>query len=355
MLQLRQYFICPISHMIFAEPVLADDGHFYEKKEIKKWMHTKNSSPLTNNPMSHRLTRSYEFEALLNIFLEHNPFEKENQYCTLKSHLDHVNQVELFVKNKKYDKLYKYHQFDLDILSRSGKIHTKNFNNDDLSKATLCFTIFLQEADTSIIKYVMDNAIDLESQIAGGKLIHLVCKNCSFDVVKYLVEKGVDIECETPKRKWRPIHFAIKSSHEGIVKYLVEKGVNIESETSNGWKPIHLICQHDYINNIKYFLSLNPNINAKIKSYGDIDDADYGIKELIILNELLDPKEKLELIEFVINLETQQKNYNKLVPSTEAEQISTNEVTLEDTDLKFMDVCASKKNLNEISNIMMNE
>ncbi|XWV24980.1 hypothetical protein QJ856_gp0799 [Tupanvirus deep ocean] len=316
MSQIRQYFTCPISHMIFAKPVLADDGHFYEKKEIKKWMNTKNSSPLTNVVISHRLTRSYEFEALLNIFLENNPSEKTNQYCTLKSHLDYVDEVKLIIKNKNYNKIYKYHQFDLDTLSRLGNLTA---NNDDCSKTNQYFTTFLQKADTTILKHLIDNAIDLECQIQGGKLIHLVAKNCCLDVVKYLVEKGIDIECETPKRKWRPIHFAIKSSQEGIVQYFVEKGVNIESMTSNGWMPIHLACQYDYFHNIKYFLSLKPNINVRIKSYGDNgddnDNTDYGIKELIILNELLDAKEKLELIEHVMNLESRQKNDNKVSDS----------------------------------------
>jgi len=44
-------FVCPLSLSIMKEPVMASDGHTYEKKEIQKWMLQKNISPLTRAKM----------------------------------------------------------------------------------------------------------------------------------------------------------------------------------------------------------------------------------------------------------------------------------------------------------------
>jgi hypothetical protein len=41
--------ICPITHSVFVDPVVAPDGHTYERSAIKKWFATgKNTSPVTN-------------------------------------------------------------------------------------------------------------------------------------------------------------------------------------------------------------------------------------------------------------------------------------------------------------------
>lgn len=41
-------FICPITQEIIREPVVVDDGHYYEENAICMWVEKKQSSPLTN-------------------------------------------------------------------------------------------------------------------------------------------------------------------------------------------------------------------------------------------------------------------------------------------------------------------
>lgn len=45
--------ICPISRDLFKDPVLAADGHSYERKDIKKWLEQNNRSPMTNDELAH--------------------------------------------------------------------------------------------------------------------------------------------------------------------------------------------------------------------------------------------------------------------------------------------------------------
>ena len=46
-------FLCPITQELMADPVIAADGHSYERAEIEKWFATgKQTSPMTNSAMA---------------------------------------------------------------------------------------------------------------------------------------------------------------------------------------------------------------------------------------------------------------------------------------------------------------
>ncbi|EQC39464.1 hypothetical protein SDRG_02908 [Saprolegnia diclina VS20] len=41
-------FRCPIGHEMMVDPVVASDGHTYERAQIAKWLQTHETSPITN-------------------------------------------------------------------------------------------------------------------------------------------------------------------------------------------------------------------------------------------------------------------------------------------------------------------
>ena len=57
---------CPISQMPMVEPVVATDGHTYEKRQLQRWLATKCTSPMTNEPMVPWMTRNFALETLVN-------------------------------------------------------------------------------------------------------------------------------------------------------------------------------------------------------------------------------------------------------------------------------------------------
>jgi len=42
---------CPITHQLLVDPVVAEDGHVYERRALETWLVTKRTSPTTNRPM----------------------------------------------------------------------------------------------------------------------------------------------------------------------------------------------------------------------------------------------------------------------------------------------------------------
>jgi len=58
--------MCPIMHERMQEPVLAADGHTYERGAIEKWMAAHNTSPMTGAPLMHRfLTQNFALKRII--------------------------------------------------------------------------------------------------------------------------------------------------------------------------------------------------------------------------------------------------------------------------------------------------
>ena len=51
---LSEQLKCPISRELMVDPVIAADGNTYERKEIERWLETRDTSPLTNQRLEHR-------------------------------------------------------------------------------------------------------------------------------------------------------------------------------------------------------------------------------------------------------------------------------------------------------------
>lgn len=44
-------FVCPITMELMTDPVIAMDGHSYERAAIVQWLQTNKRSPMTNEPL----------------------------------------------------------------------------------------------------------------------------------------------------------------------------------------------------------------------------------------------------------------------------------------------------------------
>ena len=52
MSQVPDEFMCPITTSIMLDPVLASDGHTYERSAITEWLRVHATSPMTREPMN---------------------------------------------------------------------------------------------------------------------------------------------------------------------------------------------------------------------------------------------------------------------------------------------------------------
>ena len=61
---------CPITHRLPVRPVVAEDGHMYERSAIEKWLRTKSTSPLTGAEIGKTLMDSTSTRTLIQSAIE---------------------------------------------------------------------------------------------------------------------------------------------------------------------------------------------------------------------------------------------------------------------------------------------
>jgi ankyrin repeat protein len=59
----------------------------------------------------------------------------------------------------------------------------------------------------------------------GSSPLHFACLSNSFQIVKYLVSNGADVNARNENGE-TPLHFAAKQSSKEIVQYLVDHGAD---------------------------------------------------------------------------------------------------------------------------------
>lgn len=65
------YALCPITQDLMRDPVVAEDGHSYEREAIKRWFLSHNTSPLTNKALySKRVVANHNLRAHVIHFCE---------------------------------------------------------------------------------------------------------------------------------------------------------------------------------------------------------------------------------------------------------------------------------------------
>jgi len=274
-------FVCPLSHEIFNDPVVAEDGHLYERSAIDEWLTGNESSPITREPIGNKLVESYTIKNIIEAMLIQNPKMKEQQFKVDNTYNKNLSKIHSFITNEQFDKLLNYTKYNLETLIKNS-----------------LFTILLNGASSKVIKYVIDNSLDLDCDtLMGKKPVHYVCISGKTDIIKHMFDKGVNLEAKD-ETDWRPIHHVCYNSNQEMVRYLLEKKVSLDCKTKYGWLPIHAICNYSSAEMIKAFIKTGIGLNAKISMYNG-SNANYGCADLIRLNSKLKDSEKVELLKLL--------------------------------------------------------
>lgn len=64
-MKIRDEFLCPITYELMREPVVAMDGHTYEKSAIEKWLKSNHTSPRSGEPMEPTIIPNMNLKKLI--------------------------------------------------------------------------------------------------------------------------------------------------------------------------------------------------------------------------------------------------------------------------------------------------
>ena len=176
--KIYEHLRCPLTLQIFFEPVMATDSIVYEKEFIQEWYKNNNTSPLTNKIISDKsLYKSYIIQNIVNELIKLNPSIKYEQYCPINVEYckilygKNINKIKI---NKQIQS--KYVVFNIALI--------RNLRNDNFTK------------------YLIDNIDDIEYvyyKYNNYKLIHIIFKYSSPEMIKYIIDKGAIIDYNSKK------------------------------------------------------------------------------------------------------------------------------------------------------------
>jgi ankyrin repeat protein len=329
--------VCPITQQIFKDPVFADDGHVYEEQAILEWLQKNNESPMTRKKITNNVRPAHFMRGLVDKFLEENPDHKKYQFREFEPHGKNKNQVfDLLISNN-FTELLHYTDFILND-QRDSEVFMKHlFENCvdenviehvlNKSKDVNCtdvnkwrpFHYIFKHCPYDLIKkltnkyknkwslYDSEYSNLIKANYSDPNLYEIVIesdrdKNMIYDIVKYLIVLGVDINTyDSSYGGYVPIHFAIKKKYAKIVELLVKSHANLELTTSYGYSttiiyacrygnleiikylfdagcsltdedlkhytPLLSICRYQPLDTIKFFINYYKSRQVNIKSY----------------------------------------------------------------------------------------
>ena len=88
-----------------------------------------------------------------------------------------------------------------------------------------------------------------------------VCQNGHLEVLKYLVERGADVNTASIKGSTPLVH-ASQNGHLEVVEYLVEQGANVNTRDIDGSTPLMYVCQNGHLEVVKYLVERGADVNA---------------------------------------------------------------------------------------------
>lgn len=244
-----EHLLCPITRQIYKEPVVAKDGYVYEKDVIEEWFKNHKKSPLSNIPIKSTLIKCYTMKNIIEKYLEDHPEHKKEQYgAQEEGKFDEKNFYKYFNENK-IDELINY---------------ISKFNTFSLEESKLKFAVFKNDI---LVKYFIDHNIQITNTASTtsttNKLLHFVCGNSAPEIIKYMIDKSVDLEIIS-EGGWRPIHIVCRYSTPEVVISMINKGVNLNTCTPFGVYPIHIACRFLSYKVIKHMIERGSSLTMNI-------------------------------------------------------------------------------------------
>lgn len=286
-------FVCPLSNEIFLDPVMADDGHLYERQMISTWLSNNNISPITRNEMSDELKDCYVVKNILNTILAKNPTLKESQYRLDNTFSSNIPIIQNYIDNNRFDKLVDYIEYDMQYLIENNILLT-----------------ILRNGTDKVTKHIIDNCINFSFVDARGfSTVRWIVESGSDEAIKHIIDKGLNLDF-VDKSGWSILHYLCLRGKMKSVKHAINKGVPLETENNIGWRPIHAACHYCDEDTIRLLISKGANLKTKVREYNGLSKS-MSCVDLIKSNSTLNKRSKDDLIKLIYQSTKNRTNYKQ--------------------------------------------
>ena len=139
------------------------------------------------------------------------------------------------------------------------------------------------QGDVEIAKLLLNMGADISKPLPNGNLPIIQPVSLGHkDMVEFLVDQGVNIECFSIDKGYGLLHICVQENQIEILKYLISKNANVNKQTFKGKTPCYLAARYDRREILKILLEngCDPNIKSS-KGTTALDVAQKkGLKEI---------------------------------------------------------------------------
>lgn len=216
-------FTCPITKLIFNDPVVAEDGFIYEYLAIRDHIKNNCTSPQTGDRMGSHLQRVHTVRLMVDQFLGTHPEYQKEQFLHKKPFYLFKSELIDCAQKGDEEQITTYTSFCL----------TYEFNEKTL------FEYACRNFSEEVIMHMIDNSIDYDVEDHHGlRPIHIACRYATPAIVCHLIDKGANIESPDTIGN-RPLSYVILyNGNLDLIHFILQKGATINTINTDGFRPI---------------------------------------------------------------------------------------------------------------------
>jgi ankyrin repeat protein len=274
-IEIPEKLLCPITLQMFKEPVVAEDGHTYEKEAIEKWVVDSGTSPKTREKIGNKFVINWDKKSQISKFIE------KSKACTDKEFIKAI-------QTEDTNKIQKLNYLDIEMFG-SKPLH---------------YAIY--QKNIELLKFLLAEKANIESRdLFDHTPLFVAVKRNHFECVKILLENNADVKI-IPKGEsignQTVLHVAASTADADVVNLLLDKKLEIEASDDNGMTPLHWAAQYGKIETVKLLLDKGANFYAK-DNYGEtpLFATLYSVDEQLAVFKLLISLSEKSILESLKN------------------------------------------------------
>lgn len=266
-IKIPHVYICPLTHQIMFDPVMAADGHTYERDAIQAALKIKLVSPLTNEALEHgQVISNHSMRStIIELLIQHPELWQENnihgEAVYFSTELQQQAITALLENN--LDLLKRCLERDHRILTHETKYNTSNFlalvcQQGSLEALKIVLNV-MKESDLLIILEQTDETglFQLCAQYIGPEAAKLLSQSFNWTIAHYeeqaykAIEQG-DIKTLSAclmlglpintrhAEKGSLLHQAAKCGQTEVAIYLIQAGADPKLRNDRDQKPVQV-------------------------------------------------------------------------------------------------------------------
>ena len=140
----------------------------------------------------------------------------------------------------------------LALLALGYSLNTMALTDDE----SVEFTDAIGKGNMKVIKKYVDGGVNVNEAYFAWTPIQMAATKGQFEAVKYLAEKGADVNYVHPLTKMTAFHLAAYDGYEDIVKYLAAHGADINKKLRGDVDIIRIVRDRGNTHMVDLLLSL---------------------------------------------------------------------------------------------------